>query len=105
MQTHRSLLDDPDPVSPVLQTLATALRLAVREAHTHYGQVHDHELAALAQHPLWSSLPERKRSDLLAKHALVALLAPPLASEADLLASPQGRTFILDALKDGPAIV
>jgi hypothetical protein len=89
VQTHRSLLDDPDPVSPVLQTLATALRLAVREAHTHYGQVHAHELAALAQHPLWSSLPEPKRSDLLAKHTLVTLPEPPLASEADLLASLQ----------------
>ncbi len=35
VRTHRSLLDEPDPVAPVLQAVSTALRNALRDAHQH----------------------------------------------------------------------
>ena len=89
VRDHRSLLDDPDPVSPVLQSVSTALRNALRDAHTRYEQVLRDEIAVLEKHPLWSALAESKRSALLSKHGATSFPAPQLSSEAEILAALQ----------------
>jgi hypothetical protein len=89
VRDQRSLLDDPDPVAPVLQAVATALRTALREAHTHYGQVLEHERAALAAQPLWSALPVSQQQALLTAQGVTDYPAPELATEAALLAALQ----------------
>jgi len=86
---HRALLDDPDSVAPTAQALATALRQALRDAHEHCEKTLASELATLATHLLWSSLPESKRAALLATHGATAPAAPAMASDAELLASLQ----------------
>jgi hypothetical protein len=89
VQEHRSLLDDPDPVAPVLQAVSTALRQALRDAHARYEHVLKGELAALGQHPLWSALNDQKRAAFLSRHGAVSLPEPQLGSEADILVSLQ----------------
>jgi hypothetical protein len=89
VRDHRSLLDEPDPVSPVLQTVSTALRNGLRDGHSHYEQVLKDEIAALEKHPLWSTLAGEKRKALLCKHDVVSHAAPQLGSEAEILASLQ----------------
>ncbi len=86
---HRSLLDEPDPVSPVLKSVSTALRSALRDAHAHYEQVLKTGLAALEKHPLWSALPEVKRSALLSSQGAVSHPEPHLAAETDILSALQ----------------
>jgi hypothetical protein len=89
VRDHRSLLDNPDPVSPVLQSVSTALRDALRDAHKRYGQVLKDEIDTLEKHPLWGTLAEGKRTALLAKHGAMPLPAPQLSSEAEILATLQ----------------
>ncbi len=89
VRNHRSLLDDPDPVSPILQAASTALRNALRDVHAHYEQVLKDEITALEKQPLWSSLGEGKRSALLTKHGATSFPAPQLSSEADILVTLQ----------------
>lgn len=91
IREHRSLLDDPDPVAPTAQALATALRQALRDAHSHTDKTLATGLAALASHPLWAALPEPKRTALLAAHHAVPAPAPAMASDAELLASLSTR--------------
>ena len=89
VRDHRSLLDDPDPVSPVLQLISTALRNGLRDGHTHYEQALKNEIAGLETHTLWSALPETKRKVLLASQGVASHPVPQLASEAEILASLQ----------------
>jgi hypothetical protein len=89
VRDHRSLLDDPDPVSPVLQTVSTALRNGLRDGHSHYEQVLKDEIAALEAHALWGTLPESKRKSLLISQGVTSHPVPQLSSEAEILASLQ----------------
>jgi hypothetical protein len=73
----------------VLKSVATALRSALRDAHAHYEQVLKTELAALEKHPLWSALPEAKRSALLSSQGAVSYHEPHLAAETDILSALQ----------------
>jgi hypothetical protein len=84
---HRSLLDEPDPVSPVLKAVSTALRTALRNAHAHYEHVLKIELAALEKNPLWGSLTGAKRSALLSSQGAISHPEPHIAAEADILAA------------------
>jgi len=89
VRDHRSLLDEPDPVSAVLQSVSTALRNGLRDGYTHYEQALKGEIAALEAHALWATLPETKRKSLLASQGVASHPAPQLASEAEMLASLQ----------------
>ena len=89
VRDHCSLLDEPDPVAPILQSVSTALRTALREAHTNYGLILKHQLALLEDHPLWSALPEAKRNALLASQGAVSYPEPQLSGETDILAALQ----------------
>jgi hypothetical protein len=89
VRDHRSLLDEPDPVSHVLQSVSTALRNALRDAHARYEQVLKAEISALATHSLWSTLTESKRTALLSKHGATYYSVPQLSTEADILSSLQ----------------
>lgn len=89
VRDNRSLLDEPDPVAPVLQAVATTLRAAVREAHKHYEEVLKSEVAKLNAQPVWTKLEGQDRDALLAKHGAVSHAVPKLTAESDILASLQ----------------
>ncbi len=89
VREQRSLLDEPDPVSPVLQAVSNALRKALRDAHARYEQVLKAEIAALETHALWSALTESKRAALLSKHGATSYPIPQLSTESEILSALQ----------------
>jgi hypothetical protein len=94
VRDHRSLLDEPDPVSPVLQTVSTALRNGLRDGHSHYEQVLKDEIAALEKHSLWSTLAADKRKALLSNQGVASHPVPQLSSEAEMLVSLQSCDIV-----------
>ena len=65
IRNNRSLLDDPDPVAPVLKEIGGDLRAAITVAHSEYRQALSAERARLEAHPVWIALPQMKRDALL----------------------------------------
>ena len=85
--TNRSLLADPDPVPPLAEELASALRAefqAVRKAHDTAVQS---QLDALAADDGWVGLDQAARSGILRRRDLVVSPAQDLGDEKLLLAS------------------
>jgi hypothetical protein len=94
VRAHRCLLDDPDPVAPVLQAVSTALRNGLREGHASYEQVFKNQIATLDKDPLWSALAPDKRNALLSRQSVASHPAPQLGSEAEILASLQACDIV-----------
>jgi hypothetical protein len=89
VREHRSLLDAPDPVAPILQSVSTALRNALRDAHARYEEVLKNETAVLDAHSLWNKLAESKRAALLSAQGVASHSAPNLSTEAEVLTALQ----------------
>jgi hypothetical protein len=62
---QRSLLTDPDPVTPVLVVLRDALRQAVRELHANAVKSREAAVHAVTATPVWHQLPEAEREGFL----------------------------------------
>jgi len=106
IQVSRSLLDDPDPVSPLLNKIATVLRTELQNARKRLIEAQERELKALEASQEWQSLAEGDRERMLNQNALGSvsqltlgtdeeLLAnlneTPLTAWEDKIAAPQGR--------------
>jgi hypothetical protein len=85
IRSNRSLLDDPDPVDPVLRDVGTTLRKALYGAHAHYEQVMATERAQLDAHPVWAALAEDRRETFLSAAAVTRRPAPVAGTDAELL--------------------
>ena len=106
IKESRSLLDDPDPISPLLNRVAAVLRAELQNARKRLIEAQDRELKQLEVSQEWQSLAENDRERMLYQNALgpVAQLtigteeellanlnATPLAAWEDKIAAPQGR--------------
>ena len=106
IKESRSLLDDPDPISPLLNRVATVLRAELQNARKRLIEAQERELKQLEASQEWQSLAENDRERMLYQNALgpVAQLtigtdeellanlnATPLAAWEDKIAAPQGR--------------
>jgi hypothetical protein len=87
IEGSRSLLDDPDPVSPVVASLTDALRAALGDRLAAFVQAREHALAELAQSASWSALDEKKRADILGAVGLANHQAPAIGTTSELLAT------------------
>jgi hypothetical protein len=87
IRTGRALLDSPDPVPPLLSTVATALRTGVSDARDRLQSVRDSEVAALEASAEWTRLPEADRQRLVQKYGLDSVPALDLGTDERLLAS------------------
>lgn len=87
VRTNGSLLDDPDPVIPILNAVATVLRTALRTAHEDYERVRRAEESKLNAQEIWQKLPQPKRDELLRLAGVVPMNAPGMATDAELLES------------------
>lgn len=81
----RSLLTSPDPVQPLLQQTAAALRTALQERRARLMTVLQNELAALEALPEWQKLEPAQRQSILHANALTAPAELPVGTDADLL--------------------
>jgi len=82
---RRSLLDDPDPVPPLLQKIRSGLREALTEGAKQVKHAQETVLAELQDDTLWMRLPESQKGDLLSRHQLVAQPLPSLKDDAAII--------------------
>lgn len=85
IRAQRSLLDTPDPVAPLLQSVGTALRQACTQAHAQFRSVYTAQQARLGQHPLWAKLPPERQTSGLESAGAFDLPAPVLGTDSELL--------------------
>jgi hypothetical protein len=87
IEAERSLLNEPDPLVPVLQALAAALRDALTKARDAVATTRAEARSTIAAAEGWSSLAEPDRDQILRNNDL---LDPPIlavGSDEELLAS------------------
>ncbi len=89
IRDHRLLLDEPDPLSPLRQTLGAALRTALHQAY----QIHEatvmSQIALMASHQVWSALSQEKKDAFLAAAGVASRPAPLTGTDAELLTALQ----------------
>jgi hypothetical protein len=87
IRTNRSLLDEPDAVTPVAQSLGQALRAALATAAEGYATAMANGEARLAVDPTWSQLSADRQGALLNTAGVQERPAPSVTSDEDLLAA------------------
>lgn len=73
IRTARSLLDNPDPVRPLVGQLAAALRHALREAHDRLRDARDREVGSLEASSEWPRLSPEEQQRLLKTNGLLPI--------------------------------
>src|SRR5260221_7139137 len=106
IKDSRTLLDDPDPVSPLLNKVTTALRAELQRARKSLIEAQEREIRALEASQEWQSLAGADRRRILNQNALgpvpqltigtdeellATLDATPLTAWEDKIAAPAGR--------------
>ena len=81
----RQLLDDPDPLAPLLAELATALRDEVTRRAEELAAAQHAAVAELEAWDDWHKLDAADRDAIVADAKLVAAEPPDVSSEAKLL--------------------
>ncbi len=74
VEANRTLLDNPDPVAPLIQDVSAALREALTTARERFVAAHNTQAADLSASPDWQKLAEQDRDSILAG---TGLTAPP----------------------------
>src|SRR5260370_15443347 len=106
IKDSRTLLDDPDPVSPLLNKVTAALRTELQKARKRLIEAQEREIKTLEAFQEWQSLAVADRQSILKQNALgpvpqlnigtdeellATLDATPLAAWEDKIAAPPGR--------------
>ena len=73
---QRSLLSNPDPVTPLLNTVADALRTAVRTAREETERVRLREVATLEGTPEWDQLSDDQWQRIFSHQGLLPVPEP-----------------------------
>jgi hypothetical protein len=81
----RQLLDDPDPVAPLLTELVTALRAEVTQRAQQLANAQHAAVAGLEAWPEWNKLDPADRDAIVAEAKLVPAPSPDVSSESKLL--------------------
>lgn len=93
IRTGRSLLDNPDPQTPILRELSTALRAAVNDAHDQKQSSRDREIKALESWEEWSRLGENDQQRILSKYDLQPISPIDLGTDEALLNSLEATSL------------
>lgn len=89
IRANRSLLDDPDPVSPTLKEVGNTLRARLTQAHKDYTNMFMAQAARIEGHAAWQKLTEAKRQALLSNAGAYSRAIPATASDEQLFAALQ----------------
>lgn len=87
IRAQRSLLEDPDPATPLCDKVAAALRSALLAARAGLLEVQRREVGRLKESQEWNRVPDADRSRLLAHYNLEAVPTLQLSTNEELLAS------------------
>lgn len=84
---QRSLLDDPDPVRPLVERMAAALRRVLNEKLRTYAEAYEQANQELQADSEWRKLDEMQCAELVARYHLEPPKTPDLSSVDSLLAA------------------
>lgn len=85
--SHRSLLEDPDPVAPLLADIEKQLREAIQHHVKAWQDEFARQQAALEQDAHWQKINDDQRRAILSERGLVVNEAPRLSSRDDVIDS------------------
>ena len=85
IRTARQLLDEPDPVTPLLDEVTAALRTELQAKLDELSAAQQTAIGELEQWPDWSKLDERERREILEGSQLVAVDPAAIATAGELL--------------------
>lgn len=105
VRRERALLDNPDPVPPLLSEVTNLLRGALQDAYKRYAEIFEGSLHGLESSSSWRSLNEAMRERILSKQGLQRPHEPRLGSPGAVLdslieASLTGWEERIDALPE-----
>jgi hypothetical protein len=85
IRTQRSLLSEPDPVTPLLTALASGLRTALQERRRNLVDAREHELAVLQATDEWRWITEDDRQRILRDNGLDPVAELKVGTDEDLV--------------------
>ena len=87
LRTNRALLNDPDPVAPLVAKLITVLREALKDAHREYAELHEQERQHLEEMEIWKGLAPEQQAEILNRQGISGIPEVHVGTEAELLDS------------------
>jgi hypothetical protein len=112
IETQRSLLADPNPLTAILARLRSDLRAGIQAAHDHAAAAREAAVDKLKATPQWVDLPESESVGFLNQNGLAEPELPDVADDTHLIDSLERRSLSArndqaDAFagKAGPAII
>lgn len=85
IQTSRSLLADPDPVTPLINQLIEVLRANLQGAYQRFQESYQEQLKKLDQTEAWQQINDSQRQTILIQANLLETTTPKVGTENDLL--------------------
>jgi hypothetical protein len=86
----RQLLDDPDPVPPLIDRIETVLRSEVADRAKRYAEAQRRAVIELESSAAWAELESPDRDSILSSAQLVPIAPPDLTSDTALLTALDG---------------
>jgi hypothetical protein len=87
IQNNRSLLSDPDPVTPLENQLVEVLRAALQGAYQRFQEIFQPHKNKLDQSKAWNKIDESQRQFILIKSGFLNATTPKVGTEDELLTS------------------
>jgi hypothetical protein len=89
IETERQLLQEPDPVTPLLASVTQVLRDELNQLNTKYNKVYQAGLEKLEQDDAWRRLEPDQKHEFLKKNTLIERMRPMVNVETpnDILAT------------------
>lgn len=101
IEEQRALLNDPDPLSPILAALRDDLRAAIKDAHDQAVEARSAAVDRVEATPQWAQMPEPERETFLGQNGLAAPDDVVVADDTQLLYALERRN--LSARRDQAA--
>lgn len=93
IDAQRSLLTEPDPVTPIVATLRDHLRTAMQAAHDEAAHAHRAALDEVEAQPQWTQLSDEERAALLNECEFAEPTPPEIDDDTKLLDSLDRRSL------------
>lgn len=87
LRANRALLNEPDPVMPLVSTVTQALREALQVARERYVTCFQREKDHLAEDPTWKRLTPEQQADILNRQGVAGVPDTRVGTEQELLTS------------------
>ena len=84
ISNSRTLLDNPDPVAPVLKAVGTTLRSELHAVALGYKSVYDAELKKLEANTTWTKLTKQKKDAIFCECDICGISEPEVGADSQL---------------------